>query len=374
MNNFNHANKGMTNLLTFFVLFVILSGCASPTAITPITPTNTPPQPSETSVPPTPTSTPEPTSTPITTVTLQRGINLGNMLEAPNEGEWGLFVQEEYFDLIKEAGFDFVRLPVRWFAHTKDIGHDDGDIGHEITPEFFARVDEVVGWALERNLKIIIDFHHYDELMSNPNAEQFLFMWRQIAEHYQGYPPEVMFELLNEPTGNINAPLWNIYIHDALRLIRNSNPTRDVIFGPVNWNAYDWISILDVPNDEHIIVTFHYYLPFQFTHQGAEWVEGSDPWVGTTWDATEAERAEITRHFDSVADWAQRHNVRILLGEFGAYSKADMDSRVRWTEYVAREAERHGFAWSYWELASGFGIYDPDAKVWREVLLEALIP
>jgi len=75
-----------------------------------------------------------------------------------------------------------------------------------------------------------------------------------------------------------------------------------------------------------------------------------------------------------VADWAQRHKVRILLGEFGAYSKADMDSRVRWTEFVRSEAERHGFAWAYWEFASGFGVYDPDAKVWREDLLEALIP
>lgn len=92
-------------------------------------------------------------------------------------------------------------------------------------------------------------------------------------------------------------------------------------------------------------------------------------------EATDAEKAEITAHFDSVAAWAQsHHNVRILLGKFGAYSKADLASRVRWTEYVAREAERHGFAWSHWELASGFGVYDPVAKGWREDLLKALIP
>jgi len=64
-----------------------------------------------------PTSTPEPMSTPETSVTLQRGINFGNMLESPTEGEWGLRVQEKYFDLVKEAGFDFVRLPVRWNSH-----------------------------------------------------------------------------------------------------------------------------------------------------------------------------------------------------------------------------------------------------------------
>ena len=324
---------------------------------------------------PTETSTPKPTPTPFTAVALRRGVNLGNMLEAPREGEWGLFVREEYFDLVRDAGFDFVRLPVRWFAHTKDIGHDDGDAGHEITPQFFARVDEVVGWALERNLKIIIDFHHYDELMANPNLDQFLFMWQQIAEHYQDYPPEVLFELLNEPHDQMDAALWNTYIGYGLRVIRESNPTREVIIGPVNWNAFDSLSMLEMPNDKHLIVTFHYYLPFQFTHQGAEWVEGSDPWLGTAWNATGAEKAEITSHFDSVAEWAQRHNnVRVLLGEFGTYSKADMESRVRWTEYVAREAERHGFGWAYWEFASGFGIYDPAARVWRDELLQALIP
>src|SRR5512147_2549931 len=114
----------------------------------------------------TPTSTPEPTSISGTAVPLQRGINLGNMLEAPKEGDWGLYVHENYFDLIKEAGFDFVRLPVRWFAHTERIGYDDGDRGYKIKPTFFARVDEIVSWALERNLKIIIDLHHYDELMA----------------------------------------------------------------------------------------------------------------------------------------------------------------------------------------------------------------
>jgi len=141
----------------------------------------------------------------------------------------------------------------------------------------------------------------------------------------------------------------------------------------VNWNAYDQVSTLKVPDDTHLIVTFHYYLPFEFTHQGAEWIGNeSNAWLGKTWDGTDEEKAEVTLHFDSVATWADEHNVRILLGEFGAYSKAPADSRVRWTAFVAREAERHNFAWSYWEFASGFGMYDPAANIWRDDLLNAL--
>ena len=317
------------------------------------------------------TSTPEPTSTPVTSVALRRGVNLGNMLEAPDEGQWGLFVKEEYFDLIKEAGFDFVRLPVRWNTHAQQ------EAPYRIDADFFTRVDEVVNWALERDLAIIVDFHHYEEMMRDPwsSRERFLGIWRQVAEHYKDYPSNVVFELLNEPNDQLNASLWNQYLLEALAVVRETNPRRDVVIGPASWNAYDWVSTLDVPDDEHLIVTFHYYLPFQFTHQGAEWVEGSGPWLGTTWAATDAEKAEISAHFDSVLYWAQRHNnVRILLGEFGAYSRADLPSRLRWTEFIAPEAERHGFAWAYWEFASGFGIYDPAAKVWREDLLNALIP
>ena len=95
--------------------------------------------------------------------------------------------------------------------------------------------------------------------------------------------------------------------------------------------------------------------------------------LGTTWEATDAEQLEIANHFDTVAKWAIENNVRVLLGEFGAYSKAPQDSRVRWTEFVRSEAERHGFAWAYWEFGSGFGIYDPYVKVWKKDLLDALI-
>ena len=363
----------MKRVIHFILVVLLLCGCRWTYSTPPVNGTNTPagqdffPTPTPTmQTPMTPTSTPGPS------LQLHRGINFGNMLEAPNEGEWGLTVQEEYFEQVKEAGFDFVRLPVRWNTHA------EADYPYTIDPTFFKRIDEVVNWALERDLTIIVDFHHYEEMMWDPwsNKDRFLGIWEQVAEHYKDYPSNVLFELLNEPNDQLNAQLWNQYLVEALAIVRETNPTRDVVIGPTNWNAYDWVTTLDVPDDEHLIVTFHYYLPFQFTHQGAEWVgDESQKWLGTTWNGTDAEKAEITGHFDAVADWASRHgNVRILLGEFGAYSRGPQDSRVRWTEFVRSEAERHGFAWSYWEMASGFGAYDPESHQWRDDLLKALIP
>ena len=62
------------------------------------------------------------------------------------------------------------------------------------------------------------------------------------------------------------------------------------------------------------------------------------------------------------------------MGEFGAYSKADMVSRASWTEFVARTADEYGFSWGYWEFCAGFGIYNPNEETWNESLVQALLP
>jgi len=293
------------------------------------------------------------------------------MLEAPKEGEWGLIVEERYFDLAQQAGFDFVRLPINFAAHAAPAAP------YTIAPDFFQRIDQIINWALARRLAIIIDLHQYSEMGVDPQGQKdrFLAIWTQIAERYQNQPPQVIFELLNEPNSQLDADLWNDYLAQALTIVRHTNPTRDVIVGPVMWNSYSSLSALDLPADPHLIVTFHYYDPFRFTHQGADWVgEDTTSWLGTTWDATDAEKADITNTFDAVQQWAQQNKVRVLLGEFGAFSPAPMDSRVRWTAFVREQAEARGFAWAYWEFASGFGVYDPEARSWRADLLRALIP
>jgi endoglucanase len=66
-------------------------------------------------------------------------------------------------------------------------------------------------------------------------------------------------------------------------------------------------------------------------------------------------------------------NIPIHIGEFGAYSKADMESRVKWTRFLSRWFEQQEFSWAYWEWNSGFGIYDPQTKIYKTELINALI-
>jgi endoglucanase len=163
-------------------------------------------------------------------------------------------------------------------------------------------------------------------------------------------------------------------IPKLLDVVRASNPKRTVIVGPAQWNGLGGLDKLRLPEkDRDLIVTFHYYSPFKFTHQGAEWVKESKAWKGTTWAGTAKETEELSKDFAKAAAWAKKNDRPLFLGEFGSYHVADMESRARWTRAVAREAEKHGFSWTYWEFGAGFGAYDPKTKAWHEPLLKALL-
>ncbi len=302
---------------------------------------------------------------------LGRGINLGNVFEAPREGDWGLTLQEDFFPLIKKAGFDAVRIPVRWSAHAQ------AKAPYRIDAKFLARIDWTVDQALKQERTAVLNIHHYEEMYADPRAqkERFLALWKQIAEHFKDRPDRLYFELLNEPHGKLDDATWNASLREALAVVRASNPKRAVLVGPAMWNNAANLKNLKLPADDRLlIVTFHYYNPFHFTHQGAEWVKDSGKWLGTRWQGTPKEKQDVVKDLEAAAQWAKKEKRPLFLGEFGAYAKADIDSRARWTAFVREQAEQRGMSWAYWEFASGFGAYDREAKRWRQPLLSALVP
>jgi endoglucanase len=298
---------------------------------------------------------------------LGRGINLGAALEGPQEGAWGVTLEADYFRLIKEAGFNSVRIPIRWSAHASTVAP------YDIKADFFQRVDWAIEQALSRNLAAVINVHHYEEMNQNPveNLRRLVELWKQIALHYQNQPKSLMFELLNEPW--LDDESWQNAFPQLLKAVRDSNPDRIILIGP-RVNDVDRLDKMQLPPpDRRIIGTFHYYKPPQFTHQGAYWVKDSAPWRGTRWTGTPQERDELRKDFERAAAWSQQNHRPLYLGEFGAYREANMDDRALWTRAVAREAEKWGFSWSYWEFCSNFGAYDPAAQRWRRPLLNALL-
>src|SRR5262249_37987045 len=154
------------------------------------------------------------------------------MLEAPQEGAWGLRMEADFFPKIKHAGFDSVRIPIRWSAHAQP------QPPYTIDPAFFRRVDWAVRQAQENNLVTVINVHHFEEMDKEPdkNLPRLVALWRQIAAHYRGLPDRVYFELLNEPHDKLTDELWQQMFPQVLAAVRESNPRRPVIIGPGHWN------------------------------------------------------------------------------------------------------------------------------------------
>jgi endoglucanase len=301
---------------------------------------------------------------------LGRGMNLGNALDAPREGEWGVTLEEAYFSAIREAGFDSVSIPIRWSAHAEKKAP------YKIDPGFLGRVDWAVAQGLKHQLTVLLKIHQYQGFASKPEAElpRYTAIWQQLAEHFKGQPPQVMFEISNEPGYVWNFKRWNAITADVLQIIRRTNPKRTVIVCPIFRFAMGLLSELELPESErNILVRLHYFSPEEFTHQGASWVSGADRWLGVQWRGTEQEKQPIARDFGLAAAWAKAHNRVLFLGEFGAFHLADLDSRARWTRFVVEQARKHNLAWTYWEFCAGFGAYDPEKREWRRPLLDALL-
>ncbi|MEM7457809.1 MAG: hypothetical protein AAF456_26040, partial [Planctomycetota bacterium] len=78
--------------------------------------------------------------------------------------------------------------------------------------------------------------------------------------------------------------------------------------------------------------------------------------------------------FEKAAQWSNARNLPLHLGEFGSFEEGSMPSRVRWTTSIRQMIDGMNLDWSYWELAAGFGVYDPANDEFRPELTRSLIP
>ena len=272
-----------------------------------------------------------------------------------------------HFILIREAGFNTVRMVLTNFTHM--------DASLTLDPQYFARIEAMVKAGLDEGLTVILDEHDYEICGKDPvicKAKLDAF-WAQAALRFKDMPNKLVFEMLNEPHEALTAEMWNAQLAETLAIIRASNPTRNVIIGPDNWNGLELLPKLVLPADDpHIIVTVHYYHPMEFTHQGASWVPQYNK-LGVGW-GSDVDYALLNKELDIVKAWGDANKRPIFLGEFGAYENGAMADRVKWTSAVARAAEARGFSWAYWQFDKDFIVYDIPKDKWVEPILHALIP
>jgi endoglucanase len=295
-------------------------------------------------------------------------INMGNHLEPERESGWGgKKIDAADFARIRAAGFDTVRVPVRWSNKT-------GGPDHAIDTQWLARVTEVVDQALAADLNVILNDHNFDALHESPEANRakLAAIWRQVAEHLADRPAaRLWFEIENEPHDALTNDNLVATLAPALAAIRTTNPDRPVVIGGGDWSGIDSLATLDLPDDPNVHPTFHYYDPFDFTHQGATWA-GPVPRAHTRDYGTPADAERLARDVAKLRAYVARTGRTPFMGETGAYDGgASLAERIEYHAAVREAFAPTGIGICAWAYTNTFPFWDQRKGVWLPGLRQA---
>lgn len=315
------------------------------------------------------------------------GWNLGNTFDSYNtsktglstETSWGnLKTTEEMIKDVKVAGFNAVRIPVTWGEHM------DGNV---IQTEWLDRVQEVVDYAYNNDMFVILNMHHDDYIWFNPTDEEYqndsqklCAIWEQISERFRDYGDRLLFEGMNEPRTIESEKEWaggtpeeraviNKYEQDFINTVRASggnNSERTLIITSYAASA-ETVAIDDItiPDDKNIIVSVHYYAPWKFS-------EGIDS------DFTDEGKTELDNKFAELRQKFIDKGTPVIIGEFGCVNATDIETRAEYYQYYISSAKANGIKCFVWDngKASGessFGIFNRGNLSWNEDILNGIV-
>ncbi|MCM1525183.1 MAG: cellulase family glycosylhydrolase [Ruminococcus sp.] len=312
------------------------------------------------------------------------GWNLGNSLDALGSGlssetVWGNpKTTQKMIDDVIAAGFKTIRIPVSWGRHTDKAGNVDA--------EWMNRVKEVVDYAYNKDVYVILNSHHdneyydiggcvKDEKVLQQSVTKMTKLWTQISNTFKSYDGKLIFETLNEPRTEGSAKEWtggtaaereivytlNEKIVEAIRKTGGNNTTRKVMV-PC-YAATSSTSILKgmkLPDDDNIIVSVHAYSPYNYAMNG-----------DYSGKFSESDMKELDKFFSDLNDIFISKGTPVVIGEFGAVNKSDDADRCKWAEYYVKGAKKYGIPCVWWDNNSGtskgnecFGLYRRQTGKW----------
>ncbi|MBH1941051.1 cellulase family glycosylhydrolase [Mobilitalea sibirica] len=320
-----------------------------------------------------------------------KGINLGGWLSQCDHSRetYNTFITKNDIDRIASWGLDHIRLPIDYEL----VETEDG----QYVEEGFSYIDNCLDWCQSNGLNMILDLHKtagysFDEFETSTGffendtlQNRFMNLWEELAKRYGKYEDRLSFELLNEIVDPEVADIWNGIAKRTVKVIRQYAPTIKILIGGVRNNSVDSIKLLDMPYDENIVYTFHFYEPLIFTHQAAYWVNKMTADFRTVYPnefakyrlETEAflpsENGEIYSNitqdiidkkffetaFLEAIRVANERDVALYCGEYGVIDQADLPSTINWYSDINSTFEKFEIgraAWTY--KGKDFGIID----------------
>lgn len=286
------------------------------------------------------------------------------------------------FKLLKQLGIKSMRLPVA-FAYFES---------QKIPVEkIFSQIDNFVEQCRAYGFRLIIDYHggNLNDNTFVTETAKLAELWTKLAKRYRHVNhDDLFFELYNEPP-HMDPQKWKDAAYNITTAIRKIDKERTLIIGASNYNSIYELSRFVRLADENVIYTFHFYEPFLFTHQGAEWIGAQEsttgipfPYDAAHWPAlnpkaknTDGEKNYNKYHQDgneqSVKDkllivkhWAMGYDVPILCGEYGVYNQyAGLDSRCRYIKAVRQTLKNLNIPGMLWDYKGNFSIFSGEPSM-----------
>lgn len=335
---------------------------------------------------------------------IQLGINLGNTMEAiGGETAWGNpLITEAQLAFLKDSGYDAIRLPVAWDQYANQETA-------EISAVWLDRVKQVVQYAVDNDLYVIVNIHWDGGWLENNvtpdkqeanNAKQKAF-WEQIATHLRDFDERLLFAGTNEPNAHDEEQMavldtYHQTFVDAVRSTGGKNANRVLVLqGPATditetdklWNDMPTDSVVD-----KLMMEVHFYSPFNFAimdqdeewgNQFYYWGEGFHSTTDTAHNPTWGEEAFVDEVFTKMKTKFVDQGIPVVLGEFGAMRRDNLTgddlalhlaSRAYYYRYVTERANTTGllpFVWDTGGLFHRNTLAILDQQVWEALLLGA---
>jgi len=306
------------------------------------------------------------------TAMMNKGWNLGNTFDAiggnktdiySHETAWGNpKVTKELIDGVKAAGFSTIRIPITWETYI------DKKNNYEIYPEYMARVKEVVDYAYDAGLFIIINVHHegwvnrkdidkaYEEI-----GKELAAVWNQISDTFASYDQHLIFEGMNEPRAQGTQYEWNgtLACYDAINYLdqvfvetvksngKGNNSERMLMIpGYAASSSSNVLKTIKLPEingktASNLCVAVHCYSPYNFCLTDNQ----------TTFDPKKnADTIDITTLFSTLKSLFLDNGIPVVMGECGATNSGNNNSaRLAWFAYMGAIATEYGVPAIVWD-------------------------
>jgi endoglucanase len=279
-------------------------------------------------------------------------------------------------------GFRTVRLPVAFDLYTYDKSST-------LQPQLLTKLKDIYYTCYNLNLKLILTFHYgvLDENSQyNREIDHVSWIWKQVQKEFKGHGYDYLFfELYNEPT--MNNAKWKTTAQKLISYIRHEDNDRIYIIGGSNYNGMNELMDMGKLNDSKLFYTFHYYEPYIFTHQGADWTSDKSFMTGFPYPYKrskmppynpqangsiverdykkyyyEATYENLQKRIFQVVDFCDKNNMPLVCTEFGVINVADDESRNNYIKDITKILNKFGVRAMIWDYDQKFGIKDANSN------------